>query len=1278
MTNLGTAGFGYGATGGFSLTNIAPGGVFTIMGGQGAKVYPGIIAWGGDLSIGGNDALTASVNVVGPVGSSVGNTTIFGQGTINVASSGVVSAAGTASLTTIGAYTQSAGLVNAPVVAINATAGITITGGAIAASNSVSVFPDGATTTVALTPSISLTGSGITLSAGSIAAIGSGAQVSLVSQNAGDITLTGGSVFSGGDIRFGNPGTGSGAVGSVSGFSAGFGLSRNVVQSGGTVAAVGNVSLWVDSALTQTGGIIAAGGTLGASVFRDITQGTAGGIPGSAEFSGSTVRLFSATGAATQLASGLVRGGQGLASAVDPLGYPVQIMSPAGANSFTNFDTPHSVAAAGGYVVFSPASNVTAAAGLVALPAVPGASITGPAAYVAPDVVLLGDTLNLTAHATARYLALYSRTATNGSVTATLLTGRAGVPVQDATALSPYPLPDIVRSVETTNVPGGGLPFWSTAASTGNVTLTASAVDNLGTIVVPGTSGYGYGTTGSFSLDNTAPSGILMVMGGGTAGSNVYPGVIAGGGDLTITQHVGGGTGSGSIEVRGPLAASGTLTVTALGDMKITQSAVLSAGNTAALSAAGTYTQDSGLVTAPTITLNSNLASGNAVVISGGTVSATGVGGQLRITTPANVVQSGGVIASDNGLTIGTGSGAGTAAGTVVATTDIVQSGGTLAAVGNMALYAGGQFHQTGGVIAAGGTLAATATGRIIQGNLGQLTRTTTAATMSGGTVRLFSTTAGADQGGDALVAGGANVSVDPSLYPIRIQAPKGGNGFAIFGTAATVTAGGALFSPASNLGATTPAAAYQALTAYTPATVGATSATRPDVALLGGTIGPNTGTITANNLALYSFGDTNANVVAKLLTGRAGVLTLDSTATPDFVVPALVATMETVNSPATGTPYWSRASNHTGNFYLPNNVTNGGTANVSAVQNLGTTVGGVNYGLGATGSINLDNKAPGGTLTVMGGLMSWAGGVRINNVGSADTMLVVGDVNVASPGASVALSGTTVVAGLLSLTSNSITLGKSGSAAGGSVTLQAAMLEITGKASVNVLDGVTIDTAGDTFTRPLAGSAPKDPQKTSTPPAHMPGALFTAGLGGFTQTGTFTMQPYTPTAYKLSGPAYTPATHPVLDIVLSAQTGTIAFDPATGKGLAAPKVAIVLDVGAGNATGRIDADTLALFYTQQTGPSSYLTGTLRTALGIAVSDQAAATQAFIAQNGNYVPSNHFQMNGCALSSVNCVLTSLFPQVIVTNPFKDIVFARIADSLDDPDLLLPNVTDRDY
>ena len=260
-----------------------------------------------------------------------------------------------------------------------------------------------------------------------------------------------------------------------------------------------------------------------------------------------------------------------------------------------------------------------------------------------PDVVLLGDIVApMSSGVAARNLALYSRHDTTGQVAASLLTGRAGVLTQDGAGnASPYPLPDLVRTVETAG-------FWSTAAAViGNVTLTGSAVANLGTVTVAGVTGFGYGATGSFSLGNTAPGGTLTVMAGGPAGSAVYPGVAAWGGNLSISE-------AGRIVADGPVSSSGTLSLGAGGDLLVSGSAVLGAGSTVRLTTAGTYLQDSGLVDAPTITLASTLASGTGISVSGGTIAAPGL---LQVTSVAGISQSGGVLASDNTLTIGSGSG---------------------------------------------------------------------------------------------------------------------------------------------------------------------------------------------------------------------------------------------------------------------------------------------------------------------------------------------------------------------------------------------------------------------------------------------------------------------------------------------------------------------------------------------------------------------------------------------------------------------------------------------
>ena len=58
------------------------------------------------------------------------------------------------------------------------------------------------------------------------------------------------------------------------------------------------------------------------------------------------------------------------------------------------------------------------------------------------------------------------------------------------------------------------------------------------------------------------------------------------------------------------------------------------------------------------------------------------------------------------------------------------------------------------------------------------------------------------------------------------------------------------------------------------------------------------------------------------------------------------------------------------------------------------------------------------------------------------------------------------------------------------------------------------------------------------------------------------------------------------------------------------------------------------------------------------------------------MPSNNYQINGCPISSVNCIkFTGL--TVPVTNPLQDVAFGDML-SLSDIDIMLPDVAERDY
>jgi hypothetical protein len=130
---------------------------------------------------------------------------------------------------------------------------------------------------------------------------------------------------------------------------------------------------------------------------------------------------------------------------------------------------------------------------------------------------------------------------------------------------------------------------------------------------------------------------------------------------------------------------------------------------------------------------------------------------------------------------------------------------------------------------------------------------------------------------------------------------------------------------------------------------------------------------------------------------------------------------------------------------------------------------------------------------------------------------------------------------------------------------------------------------------------------------------------------------------------------------------------PATGTGnvglgdFQQPNVKLFLNLGAGTATGQVNIAGLQLTYAQATTLTVRLTGTIG---GIA--GQTAASGSHISP----LPSNNYQINGCPISSVNCIkFTGL--TVPVTNPLQDVAFGDVL-SLSDIDITLPDVAERDY
>ncbi|HET6610188.1 MAG TPA: hypothetical protein VFG62_26220, partial [Rhodopila sp.] len=329
------------------------------------------------------------------------------------------------------------------------------------------------------------------------------------------------------------------------------------------------------------------------------------------------------------------------------------------------------------------------------------------------------------------------------------------------------------------------------------------------------------------------------------------------------------------------------------------------------------------------------------------------------------------------------------------------------------------------------------------------------------------------------------------------------------------------------------------------------------------------------------------------------------------------------------------------------------GNANGQNVNQVGT-LGNVT----STGTLSLYDTPD---LAVVGNIIA---GITPAGLSTAGSIAVGNGITLVTPGV-LSVSGTLDVAsqsGVLSLSGNTVQLGGSN----GPATLKAATMQVFAGSGVSVGDRTVLYTGGDLFKRPATGAAPVNPGPATV------GAHFFVGSGGFTQTGGLSVLPYV--ANTQAGSVGT--THPELDIRLTSGSGMVNFG--FGSGLNAPTTSLLMTLGtSGSATGRINADSVAVFYTATAGNPTTVVATLHTSDGVSVSGQAAASQSFISKDGAFIPNNHFQVNTCSIASINCVMISPFAALPVINPLRDLPGEFLTDESDDPDLLIPNVSDRE-
>jgi len=130
---------------------------------------------------------------------------------------------------------------------------------------------------------------------------------------------------------------------------------------------------------------------------------------------------------------------------------------------------------------------------------------------------------------------------------------------------------------------------------------------------------------------------------------------------------------------------------------------------------------------------------------------------------------------------------------------------------------------------------------------------------------------------------------------------------------------------------------------------------------------------------------------------------------------------------------------------------------------------------------------------------------------------------------------------------------------------------------------------------------------------------------------------------------------------------GDVAFD--LTNGLNGPGTTLIIDVlGAGTVTGNMAVKGLFVGYPEGITATVNLSGSVDGLAG-----DAAASAAAIAPQQN----THFRFNSCAIASVNCIVIPA-QSVPPMNAAQDLNIGNFRDSDDDSDLLLPNVSDRDY
>ncbi len=466
-----------------------------------------------------------------------------------------------------------------------------------------------------------------------------------------------------------------------------------------------------------------------------------------------------------------------------------------------------------------------------------------------------------------------------------------------------------------------------------------------------------------------------------------------------------------------------------------------------------------------------------------------------------------------------------------------------------------------------------------------------------------------------------------------------------------------------------------------------------------GGTLDLNGGNLVAGTVALTAGGavtESAGGIVADTLSVTASLLSAPSSQNA-------IATLSSVTAPG-GVTVVNGRSLVTGPVTASAGVVSLQIAGDLAVS--GPVSAGGAVGLSATGGLTVAAAAPitgasftsqsGGATSLAGTIATTGGQVIAGNGLTLGGSLVSqgGGVTLDAGARSLALNGAVTSSGALS--------GRAGGAVSLTGQISAAAIGLNAGTGLTLGAG-SVTAAGTTMqlnagtAATLAGQATA-PRLVVTAPVIMlqGGQLLVGGVtqaarsvvglpvvgdgtgGVFFEVGSSLLQTGT-TQIRAS------AAQATVRIDLTSQAGSVGF-----SSLDAPSSNLILNLGSGTASGAVRLNNLSVLYSIAQLGSAALTGTVAGQTGV-----AAAGVSSIGPR----PDKHFQINNCDISSVNCILPQ--PQAVpVTNPLKELRLSFLSNPLkelslsflsnpqkelslsffreqdDDPDLLVPNITEQ--